>query len=130
MLGVSAVIVRDGRVLLVRRARGAFAGRWSLPGGKVEHGETLADALRREVREETGLDVRVGEQVWTREQTSGPGHYVILVFRAEVVGSEVSPGDDAAGAEWVAPSEVADRRATPGLTDALRAAGLDVGTAR
>lgn len=129
MLGVSAVVVRDGRVLLVRRARGAFVGRWSLPGGKVEHGEPLAEAVRREAREETGLDVEVGEQVWIREQTSDPDHYVIVVFRAEVTGGELEAGDDSDDAAWVEPSEVAARPTTPGLTNTLRAAGLDVGTA-
>jgi 8-oxo-dGTP diphosphatase len=127
VLGVSALVVSDGRVLLVRRGRGLFAGRWSLPGGKVEAGETLRTALRREVLEETSLRVRVGELITFHEQISDGGHWVILVFAAVFAaagGGDPRPGDDAAGAEWVPLDEVARRKLTPGLLKILREVGL------
>jgi len=102
-VAVGAVVVRDGRLLLVRRGRGVGAGRWSLPGGRVEPGETLADAVRRELREETGLDVRVGGVCGIAERISAQAHYVIIDFWAEADGAAVA-GDDAAAVQW------ADRR--------------------
>lgn len=126
VLGVSAVVRDDdGRVLLVLRDRGAYAGRWSLPGGKVEHGESLASALTREVLEETGLTVGVDAHVWTHEQLPGqgmPGHYVILVHRASTLAGEARAGDDAREIRWVDPADLHDLEVTPGLVDALRAA--------
>lgn len=125
-LGVSAVITSAGRVLLVRRGRGPFAGRWSLPGGSVRHGERLANALRREILEETGLRVRAGKQVVAHESVGAAGHWVIVVFTADVVGGRLRPGDDASHAEWVDARALSRRRTTPGLRDVLRHAGLDV----
>ncbi len=122
VLGVSALLMRDGAVLLVRRSRGPFAGCWSLPGGKVEAGESLEDALRREVREETGLEVDVGPLAGIREQLPGrgtAGHYVIVVFRCELTRGELRAGDDAEAAEWVPLDEVRSRDVTPGLEDVL-----------
>jgi len=98
-VAVGAVIVRDGRLLMIRRGRGVGAGRWSLPGGRVEAGETLTVALAREIREETGLTASVGRLCGIAERISTTAHYVILDFWASADGTPVA-GDDAAAVLW------------------------------
>lgn len=127
VLGVSAVVVSDGCLLMVKRGPGVLAGLWSLPGGKVGLAERLEDALAREVLEETGLFVVVGDRVAIHEELPGrrvPGHYVIVAFRATVEGGTLAAGDDAAEAEWVPLPDVRRRLTTPGLLAVLRDAGL------
>jgi len=99
-VAVGAVCVRDGRLLIVRRGRGVAVGRWSLPGGRVEPGETLEAAVRRELLEETGLDVTVGALCGIAERISERAHYVILDFWATASGSATA-GDDADDVAWV-----------------------------
>jgi 8-oxo-dGTP diphosphatase len=107
VVGVGAVIVADGRVVLVKRAHEPLKGEWSLPGGSVEVGETLADAVAREVLEETGLRVRVGSliEVLDRVHRSSDGrveyHFVLLDYRCTVLSGVLSHGSDASDACWV-----------------------------
>lgn len=121
--GVSGLVVEGGKVLLVRRGKEPFLDHWSLPGGGVEPRESLRDAVRREVREETGLEVNVGAVAGYRESLE-PRHHILIAFHARITGGELCAGDDAVECEFVDPSEVPSRRITPGLDDFLREVGL------
>lgn len=124
LVGVGVVIVADGEILLVQRGHDPGKGLWAVPGGKVDHGEELREAARREAREETGLDVEVGEVVWVGEHIDGEHHIVLIDFLATVVGGELMAADDAADARWV-PLESAKEYQLTGtmydLVDTLRA---------
>ena len=118
-------IVHDerGRLLLIQRGREPAQGSWSLPGGRVHAGETFAQAVAREVREETGLTVTVGEMIGAVDRAAPDGStYDIRDFRAYVDGSpEPVAGDDAADARWVSLAELEALPTSPGLVDALTA---------
>jgi 8-oxo-dGTP diphosphatase len=118
----AGAVVRDdrGRLLLVRRGHEPSMGLWSLPGGRVEPGETAAEAAVREVREETGLDVEIGELLLTVPI----GDYVVDDFAATVVGGVLTAGDDASEVRWVSADELRTLDVTPGLLDALLGLGL------
>jgi 8-oxo-dGTP diphosphatase len=116
--------VKDGRLLMIRRAKEPGAGLWSLPGGRVEHGEYLAGALRREVAEETGLSVEVRDLVGILEVVGDP-HYVILDYFAEVVGDDTpAASGDVDEARWVPLGEVAALPCTPRFHETLRGWGV------
>lgn len=102
VLAASAVITDEsGRILLVRRGREPGRGLWSVPGGKVEPGESLQEAAVREVREETGLTVSIGRELWTVDVPTGDGRmYEIHDFAATVVSGTLHAGDDADEAGW------------------------------
>jgi mutator protein MutT len=113
--------VRDeaGRVLVVQRGAPPGAGLWSVPGGKQEPGETLAQAVAREVREETGLVVEVGALACVVERIGDDFHYVIVDYRARVVGGELRASSDASAAKYVTLEELAAMPHTDGLLEAL-----------
>ena len=123
-VAVGAIVVRDDKLLMVRRAQDPGRGLWSLPGGRVEVGEYLADAVRREVKEETGLDVTVGDLVGIFEVVGDP-HYVILDFYARAEGEvEGAASSDVDEVRWVPLDEVASLDCTPRFAEALKAWGV------
>ena len=123
---VGAVIKDDqGRLLLIKRGHEPGAGLWSLPGGRIEPGETDAQALVREMREETGLAVEAGPllgSVWR----AAPGGHVLDIrdYTATITGGTLRAGDDAADARWVAVSELPRLPITEGLVEALTSWGV------
>lgn len=126
-LAVSAAIFRDGKVLLVRRARRPGLGLYSFPGGRVEFGESLTEALIREVREETSLAVTVAGLAGWRQVLPDPsrgqtGHFVILSFAARWNGGEVRLNGELDDAQWRVPGDLTALATTDGLGDMIRAA--------
>lgn len=122
IVGVGAVVLRaDNHLLMVRRGKEPAKGLWSLPGGRLEHGEYIVDAVAREVKEETGLEIEVGRLAGIFE-VLGEQHYVILDFIAEVEGHpEPRAGQDADDARWVAFDDVEKLDCTPRLVETLTA---------
>jgi 8-oxo-dGTP diphosphatase len=127
-IAVSAAIFRDGKVLLTRRARSPAKGFYSLPGGRVEFGESLHQALAREIHEETGLDIDIIGLAGWREvlpATAGAGHYLIMSFAARWVAREPVLNDELDDYRWIAPEALAslgDLKLTGGLEEVIQSA--------
>jgi ADP-ribose pyrophosphatase YjhB (NUDIX family) len=124
-LAVSAAIFRDDKVLLVRRARSPAKGFYSLPGGRVEFGESLHAALHREIDEETGLRIEIAGLAGWREVlpgASGGGHYLIMSFAVRWTAGEPLLNDELDDFKWRAPNEFGDLKLTGGLTEVIEAA--------
>jgi ADP-ribose pyrophosphatase YjhB (NUDIX family) len=125
-LAVGAIVIHDDSLLMVRRGHEPNKGLWTVPGGRVEAGEYLSDALRREVREETGIDIEVGDLLGILE-VAGEEHFVILDFLAQPLDDATpSASDDAAEARWVPLRDVAKLDCTPRFVDTLRGWGIPV----
>jgi len=135
ILAVSAAIIRDGKVLIVRRARPPAGGLYTLPGGGVEVGENLVQAVVREVQEETGLAVEPVALAGYREAIVRDGegrverHFVILPFAARWIAGEPVLNEELSEAMWLRPSELTGLTTTQGLAEIIEAAFTIVGEA-
>jgi mutator protein MutT len=125
---VGAIITADGQILLIRRGHEPEAGRWSLPGGRIEPGETDQQALVREVREETRLEVIPGPLIGAVERPA-PGGRVLVIrdYAATVAGGTLAAGDDADDARWFSVRDLAGLALTTGLAEALNEWGVLAG---
>src|SRR4030095_673169 len=129
VVGVGAVVVREGKALLIKRGPELRKGEWSLAGGIVELGESLVDALRREVREETGLEVNIGPHIETfdRVHRDGDGrgryHFVIVDYLCTSEGGDPGAGTDAEAVAWASADEL-DRYQVNAHASAVIARGL------
>ena len=120
VVAVAAIVYdREGRVLLVERGNPPGVGLWTVPGGKLEADETLAQGVAREVREETGLVVEVGALACVVERIGDDYHYVILDYVARVIGGELRAGSDARAAKFVDEGELARLPLSEGLVPVL-----------
>jgi 8-oxo-dGTP diphosphatase len=127
-VGVGAVILHDDTVLLVRRGQSPSFGKWTLPGGLVELGETTREAIAREILEECGIKIRVVDvagvidRIVKDEAGRVRYHYVLVDYLAYPVSTDVAAGSDAAEAEWFAIDRLAELDTTQGLLDMIRRA--------
>ena len=130
LVGVGAVVVHDDRVLLIKRGRSPMQGEWSIPGGKLELGETLRHAVRREVQEETNLQIEAGDLLGVFDRiTADPSgeiayHYVLVDFLCRVNAGALQAGSDAEAARWFTGEEISALQ-LPEDTLAVIRAGLD-----
>jgi 8-oxo-dGTP diphosphatase len=112
MVGVGGVVISNGRALLIRRGGPPLEGQWSIPGGMLEVGETIIEGVRRELAEETGIEVRVGEliEVFERINLDSSGrtkyHFVVLDYLCEAIRGEARAGSDVTDVAWATPSEL------------------------
>lgn len=128
VLGVGGVVIAQGLALLVRRANPPLEGEWSIPGGMLEVGETLVEGVRRELAEETGIEVRVHGviEVFERISLDAAGkaeyHYVVLDHYCEVIRGEAKPGSDVTEVAWVSEADLEKHSLTPSAAQVIRKA--------
>lgn len=125
-IGVGGIAIRDGSILLVMRGRAPYKAHWSIPGGVLMKGETLREAVCRELLEETGLRVAVKGLAGILEAIGSEDgvHYVIIDYFVDVIGGELAPADDALEAAWIKLDEVARLKVTPQLISSLTEFGV------
>jgi 8-oxo-dGTP diphosphatase len=129
-VGVGAVVLREGRVLLVRRGAAPALGLWAIPGGGLRLGETLQQGAEREILEETGIVIRAGAPVFTCDSLTRDAegrfrfHYVIVDMAADYLSGEVKAADDALEARWISPAEVRNLPATKATLKLLQQIGF------
>jgi len=131
-LGVGALIFNSDKILLVERAGEPLKGYWSLPGGLVETGELIDDAVKREVREETGLEVEtiyrfdIFERIMRDAEGRPEYHYVLVDYVCRITGGNLRPADDVSRVEWVAREKLPEYKITAGTVEAVERAYDDV----
>jgi 8-oxo-dGTP diphosphatase len=127
-LGVGALIFEEGKILLVERAKEPLKGYWSIPGGIVETGEKLKEAVRREVMEETGLDVdpylmfEIFERIMPDETSKPEYHYVLIDYLCHRVAGDAAPATDVSRVEWVTEQNLRNYRLTEGTLGVIERA--------
>ena len=120
LVAVGAVIFNnEGKVLLVKRKNPPNKGSWAIPGGKVKYGETLEEAVKREIKEETNLDVKVKEPLAIVEIIKEGFHYVIIDFICEIIGGEVKASSDAEEAKFFSIEEIKELKTSPTTIEML-----------
>ncbi|OPY06912.1 MAG: Bifunctional NMN adenylyltransferase/Nudix hydrolase [Syntrophaceae bacterium PtaB.Bin095] len=130
VVGIGAVVIHEGRVLLVRRGVAPSRGLWAVPGGALELGETLQRGAEREILEETGVAIRAREPVYAFDffERDGDGrirfHFVIVDVAADYIGGEVRGADDALEARWLAPEDLEGLAVSKNTLKLLRAVGF------
>lgn len=123
---VGAIVIKENKILLVKRNKEPGEGSWAIPGGSVKLGETLQEATEREVREETGLTIKAKEPVYTFDlierdhQGQIRFHYIIVDLMADLMGGELHPSDDAVDARWFIPEDVERLEVTESTREFLR----------
>ena len=128
VLGVGALIFRDDEILLVERGREPLKGYWSLPGGVLETGERLEEGIRREVLEETGLQVEpagiaeIFERIMTDPDGKAEYHYVLIDYVCRVIGGTLAAADDSAAAAWVRRADLSRYKLTEGTLPVIERA--------
>lgn len=129
-VGVGAIVFRAGKVLLIKRGIEPSKGFWAIPGGTLKLGETIQECAAREILEETGIRIKVGECIYVFDflEHDDKGkikfHFVIVDFAADYVSGEPRGADDALEARWVAPEELRDLPVAINTINALRSAGF------
>jgi 8-oxo-dGTP diphosphatase len=121
-IGVSVCVMQAGRVLLTQRGRPPFEDMWSLPGGHVQWGESLYDAALRELKEETGINARLGDVIDWNEIIRPDKHIVIAVFAGHWESGEAAAADDAKAVRWIDHREIDSLELTPGLSAIVKKA--------
>ena len=120
-VAVGAVIVRDGKMLVIQRGNEPGAGKWAVPGGMVDPGETMRDALRREIHEEVGLAIEPGGVAWIGELIDGDHHFVLVDFFAEAADDRIAPDpDEVMDARWVEIRDLTKLPLVPTMHDLIR----------
>lgn len=128
LVGVGALILDGDRILMAQRGKQPLKGWWSLPGGALETGELLADAVRREVREETGLEIdplsvfEIFERITRDAEGLAEYHYVLIDYICRVTGGQLAPGDDVCQVEWVRRRDLPKLQITEGTLGVIEKA--------